>query len=37
MSAGVEESNAMVKIAARFPGDVAESMLPATTVTWWTA
>lgn len=33
MSAGVEESNAMVKIAARFPGDVAESMLPATTVT----
>jgi sarcosine oxidase subunit alpha len=32
MSAGVEESNAMVKIAARFPGDVAESMLPATTV-----
>ena len=33
MSAGVEESNAMVKIAPRFPGDVAESMLPATTVT----
>ncbi|GAA3403120.1 sarcosine oxidase subunit alpha family protein [Pseudarthrobacter polychromogenes] len=33
MSAGVEESNAMVKVAARFPGDVAESMLPATTVT----
>ena len=33
MSAGVEEANAMVKIAARFPGDVAESMLPATTVT----
>lgn len=32
MSAGVEESNAMVKIAPRFPGDVAESMLPATTV-----
>lgn len=33
MSAGVEESNAMVKISPRFPGDVAESMLPATTVT----
>ena len=33
MSAGVEESNAMVKVAARFPGHVAESMLPATTVT----
>ncbi|QDY90031.1 sarcosine oxidase subunit alpha family protein [Arthrobacter sp. UKPF54-2] len=33
MSAGVEESNAMVKIAPRFPGHVAESMLPATTVT----
>ncbi|MGP4030741.1 sarcosine oxidase subunit alpha family protein [Pseudarthrobacter sp. 1C304] len=33
MSAGVEESNAMVKIAPRFPGDVAESMLPATTIT----
>lgn len=32
MSAGVEESNALVKIAARFPGHVAESMLPATTV-----
>ena len=33
MSAGVEESNAMVKVSPRFPGDVAESMLPATTVT----
>ena len=33
MSAGVEESNALVKVAARFPGHVAESMLPATTVT----
>ncbi|WP_211882984.1 2Fe-2S iron-sulfur cluster-binding protein [Pseudarthrobacter albicanus] len=33
MSAGVEESNALVKIAPRFPGHVAESMLPATTVT----
>ncbi|MEY9774704.1 2Fe-2S iron-sulfur cluster-binding protein [Arthrobacter sp. MW3 TE3886] len=32
MSAGVEESNALVKVAARFPGHVAESMLPATTV-----
>ncbi|MBD7996421.1 (2Fe-2S)-binding protein [Arthrobacter sp. Sa2CUA1] len=32
MSAGVEEPNALVKIAARFPGHVAESMLPATTV-----
>ncbi|NVM93796.1 sarcosine oxidase subunit alpha family protein [Arthrobacter wenxiniae] len=32
MSAGVEESNALVKVAARFPGDVAESMLPATIV-----
>ncbi|MET3351067.1 UNVERIFIED_ORG: sarcosine oxidase subunit alpha [Arthrobacter sp. UYEF1] len=32
MSAGVEESNAMVKVSPRFPGDVAESMLPATTV-----
>jgi len=32
MSAGVEEANALVKIAARFPGHVAESMLPATTV-----
>lgn len=33
MSAGVEEANALVKIAPRFPGHVAESMLPATTVT----
>ena len=32
MSAGVEESNALVKVAGRFPGHVAESMLPATTV-----
>ena len=33
MSAGVEEANALVKVAARFAGHVAESMLPATTVT----
>ncbi|MFJ6002756.1 sarcosine oxidase subunit alpha family protein [Arthrobacter sp. NPDC092385] len=33
MSAGVEESNALVKVQPRFPGHVAESMLPATTVT----
>ncbi|MCC2661563.1 MAG: ferredoxin, partial [Arthrobacter sp.] len=32
MAAGVEEPNALVRIEARFPGDVAESMLPATTV-----
>ena len=32
MAAGVEEPNALVKIAARTPVDVAESMLPATTV-----
>ncbi|UVJ40473.1 2Fe-2S iron-sulfur cluster-binding protein [Arthrobacter sp. CJ23] len=32
MAAGVEESNALVKIAARFLGHVAESMLPATAV-----
>ncbi|MBD8045328.1 sarcosine oxidase subunit alpha family protein [Arthrobacter sp. Sa2BUA2] len=32
MSAGVEEPNALIKIAARFPGHVAESMLPATAV-----
>ncbi|MGO4591109.1 2Fe-2S iron-sulfur cluster-binding protein [Paenarthrobacter sp. 2TAF44] len=32
MAAGVEESNALVKIAPRFPGHVAESMLPATAV-----
>ncbi|WP_461168716.1 2Fe-2S iron-sulfur cluster-binding protein [Arthrobacter sp. Z1-15] len=33
LSAGVEESNALVKVQPRFPGQVAESMLPATTVT----
>ncbi|WP_455836308.1 2Fe-2S iron-sulfur cluster-binding protein [Pseudarthrobacter siccitolerans] len=33
MSAGVEEANALVKVQPRFPGHVAESMLPATTVT----
>jgi sarcosine oxidase subunit alpha len=33
LSAGVEESNALVKVAGRFPGHAAESMLPATTVT----
>ena len=32
MSAGVEEPNALVKVASRFPGHAAESMLPATTV-----
>ncbi|WP_125613213.1 sarcosine oxidase subunit alpha family protein [Specibacter cremeus] len=32
VSAGVEESNALVKVAGRFPGHAAESMLPATTV-----
>ncbi|MEX5296007.1 sarcosine oxidase subunit alpha family protein [Kocuria sp. CPCC 205268] len=32
MSAGVEEPNALVKVAARTEADVAESMLPATTV-----
>ncbi|QOI61893.1 (2Fe-2S)-binding protein [Arthrobacter sp. TES] len=32
MAAGVEEPNALVKIAPRFPGHVAESMLPATAV-----
>ena len=32
VAAGVEEPNALVKIAARFPGHVAESMLPATAV-----
>ena len=32
LSAGVEEANALIKVAARFPGHVAESMLPATTV-----
>ncbi len=33
LSAGVEEPNALVRVSPRFPGDVAESMLPATTVT----
>ncbi|MEE1622208.1 sarcosine oxidase subunit alpha family protein [Zafaria sp. J156] len=32
MSAGVEESNALVTVRSRFPGHVDESMLPATTV-----
>ncbi|MBV1778896.1 sarcosine oxidase subunit alpha family protein [Paeniglutamicibacter sp. ABSL32-1] len=32
VSAGVEESNALVKIGARWAGHVNESMLPATTV-----
>ncbi|GAA1873591.1 sarcosine oxidase subunit alpha family protein [Paeniglutamicibacter psychrophenolicus] len=32
MSSGVEESNALVKIGARYAGHVNESMLPATTV-----
>ncbi|GAA1138866.1 2Fe-2S iron-sulfur cluster-binding protein [Nesterenkonia lutea] len=32
LSAGIEEPNALVKIAARFPGHVDESMLPATAV-----
>src|SRR5699024_6024521 len=32
LSAGVEESNALVRGAARFPGDISESMLPATRV-----
>ncbi|GAA3328247.1 sarcosine oxidase subunit alpha family protein [Paeniglutamicibacter sulfureus] len=32
VSAGVEESNALVKVAARWAGHVNESMLPATTV-----
>ena len=32
MAAGVEESNALVKIATRLRGHVAESMLPATAV-----
>ncbi len=32
LSAGVEEPNALVRIAARRPEDVAESMLPATAV-----
>jgi len=33
LAAGVEEPNALVRIEPRFPGHVAESMLPATTVT----
>ncbi|MDQ0677729.1 sarcosine oxidase subunit alpha [Arthrobacter pascens] len=33
MAAGVEEPNALVRVERRFPGHVAESMLPATTVT----
>ncbi|MFL4478697.1 sarcosine oxidase subunit alpha family protein [Paeniglutamicibacter sp. ORCA_105] len=32
VSAGVEESNALIKVAARWAGHVNESMLPATTV-----
>ncbi|TDK26578.1 FAD-dependent oxidoreductase [Arthrobacter crusticola] len=32
LAAGVEEPNALVRVAPRFPGHVAESMLPATTV-----
>ncbi|MGM0931698.1 MAG: sarcosine oxidase subunit alpha family protein [Actinomycetota bacterium] len=32
MSAGVEEPNALVKVSARYPGHVDESMLPATTL-----
>ncbi|WP_258803789.1 sarcosine oxidase subunit alpha family protein [Pseudarthrobacter sp. NS4] len=32
VAAGVEEPNALVKVAPRFPGHVAESMLPATAV-----
>ncbi|MFC7401349.1 sarcosine oxidase subunit alpha family protein [Citricoccus sp. GCM10030269] len=32
LTAGVEEPNALVEVAARFPGHAAESMLPATTV-----
>jgi sarcosine oxidase subunit alpha len=33
LAAGVEEPNAMVRVQPRFPGHVAESMLPATVVT----
>ncbi|WP_342024643.1 2Fe-2S iron-sulfur cluster-binding protein [Arthrobacter citreus] len=33
LAAGVEEPNAMVRVQPRFPGHVAESMLPATAVT----
>ena len=32
LSAGIEESNALVRVRGRIPGDVAESMLPATRV-----
>lgn len=32
LSAGIEESNALVRVKARIPGDVSESMLPATRV-----
>jgi sarcosine oxidase subunit alpha len=32
MSAGVEESNALIKVRSRFPGHVDESMLPAPAV-----
>ncbi|MGO1885382.1 MAG: 2Fe-2S iron-sulfur cluster-binding protein [Citricoccus sp.] len=32
LAAGVEESNALVTVASRFPGHADESMLPATTV-----
>lgn len=32
LSAGVEESNALIKVTGRFPGHAAESMLPATAV-----
>lgn len=33
LGAGIEESNALVRVGARVPGDVCESMLPATRVT----
>lgn len=33
LSAGVEESNALIRVAGRFPGHAAESMVPATAVT----
>ena len=33
LAAGVEEPNGLVRVEPRFPGHVAESMLPATTVT----
>jgi sarcosine oxidase subunit alpha len=32
LAAGVEEPNALVRVGARFPGDISESMLPATRV-----